>query len=73
MRGRERHPFEFPAAAFLFLFFFPSMSQPLKVSPQLEIKALTILNAKNPLDTPDFSPIDYFNRLFPNGEKKKSV
>lgn len=47
------------------------MSQPLKVSPQLEIKALTILNAKNPLDTPDFSPIDYFNRLFPNGEKKK--
>ncbi|KAG0763018.1 hypothetical protein G6F57_007134 [Rhizopus arrhizus] len=49
------------------------MSQPLKVSPQLEIKALTILNAKNPLDTPDFSPIDYFNRLFPNEQSLASL
>lgn len=39
----------------------------LTVSPQLEAKALSILNAKNPLDLTDFSPVDYFNKLFPNG------
>lgn len=54
---------EFPSS-FSFLFFF--MNQ-LTVSPQLEAKALNILNAKNPLDLTDFSPVDYFNKLFPNG------
>lgn len=38
-----------------------------KVSPHLETKALSILNVKNPLDSPDFDPTQYLNRLFPNG------
>jgi hypothetical protein len=39
----------------------------IKVSPQLEKKALSILNVKSPLDSPDFDPTQYLNRLFPNG------
>jgi hypothetical protein len=39
-----------------------------KVSPHLETKALSILNVKNPLDSPDFDPTQYLNKLFPNGK-----
>lgn len=38
-----------------------------KVSPHLETKALSILNVKNPLDSPDFDPAQYLNKLFPTG------
>jgi hypothetical protein len=41
-----------------------------KVSPHLETKALSILNIKNPLDSPDFDPTQYLNKLFPNGETR---
>lgn len=39
-----------------------------KVSPHLETKALSILQVKNPLDSPDFDPTEYINKLFPNGK-----
>lgn len=41
------------------------------VSPTFERQALTILGAKNELDAPDFDPVDYVNRFFPNGKSKK--
>ncbi|KAL7331154.1 Vacuolar protein sorting-associated protein 53 [Mucor circinelloides] len=44
-----------------------------KVSPHLETKALSILNVKNPLDSPDFDPIQYLNKLFPTEQALASV
>lgn len=44
-----------------------------KVSPHLETKALSILNVKNPLDSPDFDPTQYLNKLFPNGNFSKHM
>ncbi|GAA5817199.1 hypothetical protein MFLAVUS_010742 [Mucor flavus] len=44
-----------------------------KVSPHLENKALSILNVKNPLDSPDFDPTQYLNKLFPNEQSLGSV
>jgi hypothetical protein len=38
-----------------------------KVSPLLETQALSILKAKSPLDSPNFNPTEYLNKLFPNG------
>lgn len=43
------------------------------VSPTFERQALTILGAKNELDAPDFDPVDYVNRFFPNGKWKNST
>lgn len=39
----------------------------IQISPHLETKALSILNVKNPLDSPDFDPTQYLNKLFPTG------
>ncbi|KAI8076866.1 Vps53-like protein [Halteromyces radiatus] len=47
--------------------------EPIKLSPTLEKKALTILNVKSPLDSPDFNPTDYINRLFPNEQSLASI
>lgn len=44
-----------------------------KVSPHLETKALSILNVKNPLDSPDFDPTQYLNKLFPNGKRENML
>lgn len=44
-----------------------------KVSPHLETKALSILQVKNPLDSPDFDPTEYINKLFPNEQSLASV
>ncbi|CEP17475.1 hypothetical protein [Parasitella parasitica] len=44
-----------------------------KVSPHLETKALSILNVKSPLDSPDFDPTQYLNKLFPTEQALASV
>lgn len=44
-----------------------------KVSPHLETKALSILNVKNPLDSPDFDPTQYLNKLFPTGIERYNI
>ncbi|CAO3589272.1 unnamed protein product [Absidia cylindrospora] len=44
-----------------------------KISPSLENKALNILNVKSPLNSPDFNPTDYINRLFPNKQSLSSI
>jgi hypothetical protein len=47
------------------------VSDNIQISQSLESKALKILNVKSPLDSPDFNPTDYINRLFPNGKLQK--
>jgi hypothetical protein len=39
----------------------------LNLSPHLETQVSSILQAKDPLDAPQFDPTEYINRLFPNG------
>ncbi|KAI8343885.1 vacuolar protein sorting-associated protein 53 [Chlamydoabsidia padenii] len=48
-------------------------NQNVQVSSSLESKALNILNVKSPLDSPDFNPTDYINRLFPNEQSLSSI
>ncbi|KAI8370671.1 Vps53-like protein [Radiomyces spectabilis] len=43
------------------------------VSTELEHRVLTILNVKNPLDSPDFNATEFINRLFPNEQSLASV
>ncbi|KAI7903387.1 Vps53-like protein [Cokeromyces recurvatus] len=44
-----------------------------KISSHLETKALSILNVKNPLDSPEFNAISYLNKLFPTEQSLASV
>ncbi|KAI7874765.1 hypothetical protein K492DRAFT_168869 [Lichtheimia hyalospora FSU 10163] len=43
------------------------------VSPTFEKQALAILGTKNELDAPDFDPVDYVNRFFPNEHSIGSI
>jgi hypothetical protein len=46
-----------------------SRSTPLpELTPELEKAIATVLPFKDALDSPTFNPIDYINRLFPDGE-----
>ncbi|OAD79695.1 hypothetical protein PHYBLDRAFT_27506 [Phycomyces blakesleeanus NRRL 1555(-)] len=44
-----------------------------QISPHLEQKVLNILKVENPLDSPDFDPTEYINRLFPNEQSLASI
>ncbi|KAI8990308.1 vacuolar protein sorting-associated protein 53 [Pilobolus umbonatus] len=49
------------------------MSNTVEISPELETQALSILKAKSPLDSPDFNPIEYLNKLFVNEQSLSSI
>ncbi|KAF7725297.1 Vacuolar protein sorting-associated protein 53 [Apophysomyces ossiformis] len=51
----------------------PIATEAAKLSPHLENKALSILDTKNPLDSPEFNVTEYINRLFPNEQSLSSV
>lgn len=41
-----------------------------RLSPELDNALSTILDTKDPLDSLEFNPIEYINRMFPNGESQ---
>ncbi|KAG0178040.1 Vacuolar protein sorting-associated protein 53 [Apophysomyces sp. BC1034] len=50
-----------------------TVAKVVKLSPRLESKALSILDVKNPLDSPEFNTTEYVNRLFPNEQSLTSI
>lgn len=40
---------------------------PLALTPELQARLAKTMTTKSPIAAPDFDPIDYINRLFPNG------
>ena len=43
----------------------PTASVPPTFSPELEAALRDVLPSTDPIDDPDFSPVDHVNRLFP--------